>query len=203
MTTSIEGTEATETTELRGLSPEVVAHLVSSHARFLAFLQRRVASREIAEDILQEAFARALSRGESLRADESAVAWFYRLLRNAIIDHHRRNAVAQRALDGVTAEAPTSTVLDDELMATVCECMGELVDTLKPEYAEVIRSVDLREGSVADYAKTSGITANNAGVRLHRAREALFKSLVRSCGTCASHGCLDCKCKTAKRPSTA
>jgi RNA polymerase sigma-70 factor (ECF subfamily) len=188
---------STHAAELRGLSPDVVALLVGSHARFLAFLERRVSSREVAEDILQEAFARALSRGDSLRAEESAVAWFYRLLRNAIIDHHRRTASTQRALDAVTAETPTSTVLDEELMATVCECMGELVDTLKPEYAEIIRRVDLDEGTVADYATASGITANNAGVRLHRAREALFKSLVRSCGTCASHGCLDCKCKIA------
>lgn len=192
-----------DATALRGLSPDVVALLVASHARFLAFLQRRVASRDLAEDILQEAFARALARGESLRADESAVAWFYRLLRNAIIDQHRRSAAQQRSLDAVAAEAEVSAALDDELMTTVCECMNELVETLKPEYADVVRSVDLRELSVADYAKSAGITANNAGVRLHRAREALFKSLVLACGTCASHGCLDCSCKTASCSSPA
>ena len=49
-------------------------------------------SRETAEDILQEAFGRALTRVDTLRDDESAVAWFYRLLRNAVIDHYRRTA---------------------------------------------------------------------------------------------------------------
>jgi RNA polymerase sigma-70 factor (ECF subfamily) len=195
-------TASTEENALVGLTPDVIKQLVDSHARFLAFVQRRVGSRATAEDILQEAFARALARGESLRSDESAVAWFYRLLRNALVDHHRRSTAATRALGAAALEpeAPAPGP-DSELMATVCECVGDLVGTLKPEYADAIRSVDLNEGSVGDYAQAAGITANNAGVRLHRAREALMRSLVRSCGTCAAHGCLDCSCqKTASQP---
>src|SRR5436190_6310187 len=65
------------------VSPAVLRILVENHARFLAFLERRVGSRDAAQEILQEAFVRSLSRGGSLRDDESAVAWFYRLLRNA------------------------------------------------------------------------------------------------------------------------
>jgi RNA polymerase sigma factor (sigma-70 family) len=189
-------TASTDETALAGLTPEVVQQLVDGHARFLAFVQRRVGSRATAEDILQEAFARALARGESLRSDESAVAWFYRLLRNALVDHHRRASAASRALGAAALEpeAPAPGP-DSELMGAVCQCVGDLVGTLKPEYADAIRSVDLNEGSVGDYAQTAGITANNAGVRLHRAREALMRSLVRSCGSCAAHGCLDCSCQ--------
>jgi RNA polymerase sigma factor (sigma-70 family) len=186
---------STEESALEGLTPEVVAQLVDGHTRFLAFVQRRVGSRAIAEDILQEAFARALARGDSLRSGESAVAWFYRLLRNALVDHHRRAAAAGRALDAAAIEAGVqSTWADDDLKNAVCQCIGDLVGTLKPEYAEAIRRVDLQGGTVGDYAKASGITANNAGVRLHRAREALMRSLVRCCGSCATHGCLDCSC---------
>lgn len=186
----------TEESALAGLTPEVIAQLVDGHARFLAFVQRRVGARAIAEDILQEAFARALARGDNLRDGESAVAWFYRLLRNALIDHHRRTAAAGRALDAAAIEAKLqSDGADDDLKTAVCQCVGDLVGTLKPEYAEAIRRVDLQEGAVSDYAKASGITANNASVRLHRAREALMRSLVRSCGSCcATHGCLDCSC---------
>lgn len=193
---------STEESALAGLTPEVVAQLVEGHARFLAFVQRRVGSRAIAEDILQEAFARALARGESLRSDESAVAWFYRLLRNALVDHHRRNQAASRALEAAATEAQTHASADDELKDAVCQCVGDLVGTLKPEYADAIRRVDLQEGSVGAYAQAAGITANNAGVRLHRAREALMRSLVRSCGSCATHGCLDCSCQHAPRTAS-
>ena len=188
-------TEPTQTqdSEVAGMTPEVLAQLVQSHARFLAFLERRVGTREAAEEILQEAFARALARGDSLRNGESATAWFYRLLRNALVDHHRRRAAERRALDRAAVEP--SEPVDEPLMQTVCTCMHELLDTLKPEYAAAVRQVDLQEQSLTAYAEAAGITANNASVRLHRAREALFRRLVVSCGTCAAHGCLDCSCQ--------
>jgi RNA polymerase sigma factor (sigma-70 family) len=71
-------------------TPEVLELLLENHARFLGFLERRVGSRDDAEDILQEAFVRSLDRAPSLRDSESATTWFYRVLRNAITDHFRR-----------------------------------------------------------------------------------------------------------------
>lgn len=187
-----------------GLSAEAVAQLVRGHGHFLAFLERRVSSRAVAEDILQDAFARALARGDTLRDGDSAQAWFYRLLRNALIDHYRHRGADQRALGAAAAEPePLGAETDAALLHTVCECMAELLPTLKPEYAEIVRRVDLEEQSLADYALQQGITRNNASVRLHRAREALHRRLVTCCGTCATHGCLDCQCQRASRRSAA
>ncbi|MGZ8780019.1 MAG: RNA polymerase sigma factor, partial [Thermoanaerobaculia bacterium] len=62
---------------------DVAARLVDSHRQFLGFLERRLNDRALAEDILQDAFVKSLEKAESIRDDESAVAWFYRLLRNA------------------------------------------------------------------------------------------------------------------------
>jgi RNA polymerase sigma-70 factor (ECF subfamily) len=67
--------------------------------------------------------------------------------------------------------------------------------TLKPEYAEALRIIDLEEGSLNDLAASASITAGNAAVRVHRAREALRKQVRTACGSCAEHGCLDCHCK--------
>jgi RNA polymerase sigma-70 factor (ECF subfamily) len=171
--------------------------LVDNHARFLAFLERRVGSRDVAEDILQEAFVRGLDHANSLRSAESATAWFYRVLRNAITDHFRRRDSQGRALERLAAETdPAEDASDKELEAVVCQCVLSLVDTLKPEYATALRRVELDGASVRSYAKEIGITTGNAGVRLHRAREALRKQLVRCCGTCLTHGCFDCQCGT-------
>jgi RNA polymerase sigma factor (sigma-70 family) len=89
------------------LSPEVVKTLVDSHDQFLKFLQSRVGSREVAEDILQAAFVKTLERGDEIRDQESAVAWFYRVLRNALVDHHRHQAVDSRFLDSAAKEPPS------------------------------------------------------------------------------------------------
>lgn len=185
---------------IAGLTPEVVRTLVDNHARFLAFLERRVGRRDVAEEILQEAFVRGIDRGSTLRDGESATAWFYRLLRNALIDHYRRRDAEQRALAVVASEPDlVEPAPDEELMGVVCACVGALVEGLKPEYADALRCVDLDGASVQSYASSLGITPNNAAVRLHRAREALRKQLTKSCGTCATHGCVDCCCEATPR----
>lgn len=174
---------------------ETVARLAQSHRQFLSFLQRRVGSRAAAEDILQDAFVRGLRRADTLRDQESAVAWFYRLLRNAITDHYRRRGAEQRALARVASEPPPDRIPEHELTEAVCRCVRSLVDTLKPEYATALRRIDLEGTTPAEFAREAGITANNANVRVHRARLALRRQVERSCGTCATHGCFDCQCR--------
>jgi RNA polymerase sigma-70 factor (ECF subfamily) len=169
--------------------------LLENHERFLAFVERRVGSKEEAEDILQEAFVRSLDRASSLRDSASATAWFYRVLRNAMTDHFRRQQSRGRAISRLATEADPPTSADEELEEVVCACVLSLVDTIKPEYGAAIRRVDLDGMSVRDYAEEAGITPSNAGVRLHRAREALRKQVARTCGTCLEHECLDCTCR--------
>ena len=176
--------------------PAVVERLVANHREFLSFLERRVGSRAVAEDILQEAFVRGLDKGEALRSDESAVAWFYRVLRNAIVDYYRRNASAGRGLEAFAAEIEQHAEPDLDVRNVVCRCVGQLADALKPEYAHALKRIEVDGVSVKDYAAEVGITSGNAAVRVLRAREALRKQVARSCGTCASHGCLDCTCGT-------
>jgi RNA polymerase sigma-70 factor (ECF subfamily) len=182
-----------ETEDAQVSTEAALRALVDGHARFLAFLERRVESRQVAEEILQEAFVKSLEKGSTLRAGEAATAWFYRLLRNAIVDHYRRRDVERRALDAVTREPVEA--FEDELMRTVCGCVAGLLDTLKPEYAEALRAVEIEGVRVQDFAAQAGITDNNASVRLHRARLALRRSLERSCGSCVTHGCVDCHCE--------
>jgi RNA polymerase sigma-70 factor (ECF subfamily) len=176
-------------------SPETVAVLVANHRQFLAFLEKRVGSRDVAEDILQDAFVRGMSRVDQVRDRESVVAWFYRALRNALVDHWRHRDAERRVFDeSVTSIEEVEPVDDPELMRTVCGCATQLLDTIKPEYAEVLRRVDLGGVSVQSFARDGNLTANNASVRLFRARKALRLQVERTCGTCATHGCLDCTC---------
>jgi RNA polymerase sigma-70 factor (ECF subfamily) len=177
------------------LTPEVARVLVDNHARFRAFLERRVGRRDVAEEILQDAFVKGLDHAGAVRDAESVTAWFYRLLRNALVDHLRRRGAEQRALEQAAREpAEDEPAPDEAMMGEVCRCVTALVETLKPEYATALRRVDLEGTSVKAFAEEAGISANNAAVRLFRAREALRKQLERSCGTCTEHGCMTCTC---------
>jgi RNA polymerase sigma factor (sigma-70 family) len=186
--------EVMDTNAEAPLNSEVVGALVKNHRDFLSFLQRRLGDRALAEDVLQEAFVRGLHKLETLESDESATAWFYRILRNAVIDHHRRRATGEKKLEAFAVELEQSVEPQGEVRGAVCRCIGELAATLKPEYAEALRRVEIDGVPVKDYATEAGITGNNAAVRVFRARQALRKQVTRSCGTCAEHGCLDCTC---------
>ena len=178
-----------------GLTPEAITRLVEGRQQFLSFLQKRIQSKAAAEDILQAAFVRSLERGGSVRDEESVVAWFYRVLRNAIIDHYRQQGSAERVSEQLVAHFQDHQEPDDLLKGEICQCVTALLDNVKPEYREAIQAVDLNDGSLADLAAKAGITSNNAAVRVHRAREALRKQVTTACGICATHGCIDCTCK--------
>lgn len=181
---------ATEAPEESAPLENIAETLVANHREFLAFVQKRVGNRATAEEILQDAFVRSMDKLDTVR--ESAVGWFYRVLRNAIIDHYRRTASAERRAEAYAREEQNEP--DEELQRVVCKCVAELAETLKPEYAAALKRVEVDGLSVKDYADEAGISSNNAGVRIFRAREALRKQVARACGTCATHGCVDCTC---------
>jgi RNA polymerase sigma-70 factor (ECF subfamily) len=180
------------------IAPDALAVLVAEHRRFLGFLERRVGNRAAAEELLQTAYVKSIEHAGDLRAAESAVAWFYRLLRNALVDFYRRRAAEHRAIEREAAET-TAVVEDRELEAAVCECVHGLIPTLKDDHAVILRAVEMEGHSVSRVAEQLRITPGNAAVRLHRARRALRERLRTACGTCTEHGCLDCTCQSATR----
>lgn len=177
-----------------------VAILLENHRAFLRYLERRVGDRGLAEDILQDAFAKVVARPEQAPDDEAVVPWFYRTLRNAAIDQFRRRGAADRAYEAFARELETHEEPDAELNAEICACVSRLAATLKPEYADALQAIEVAGTPVKAYAQQKGLTASNAAVRVFRAREALKKRVAESCGTCAEHGCLNCTCQgSAKR----
>jgi DNA-directed RNA polymerase specialized sigma24 family protein len=136
-----------------------------------------------------------VNRPEQAPADEAIVPWFYRALRNAAIDQFRRRGTATRALEAFAHAIETEVAPSPELEAEICACITRLAATLKPEYADALQAIDVEGTAVKAFAAAHALTASNAGVRVFRAREALKKRLVESCGTCAEQGCRNCSCQ--------
>jgi RNA polymerase sigma-70 factor (ECF subfamily) len=183
--------------------PEVTLQpLLDRRAEFLAFVRRRVANPMQAEDIVQAAYVRALEHEEVLRDGSAATAWFYSILRNAVIDHYRRGATESAAVErygreegliGKSAAEPATASPDERHFA--CGCIAQVLPKLRPAYAELLREVDLEESSLGEFARRHNISSGNAAVRAHRARAALREELQRFCGACSVDACLDCFCK--------
>lgn len=173
----------------------LAAALTAREPEFIAFLQRRLGDRALAEDVLQDAFLRSIDKLGDLRDPAAAVAWFYRMLRNAAIDQQRRSGASRRALARFAAELETTGAVPEAHRA-VCRCVSAVAAALKPEYAEALQRIEVDGVAVKSYAEEAEITSNNAGVRAFRARAALRQGVRATCGACAARGCVDCTCGT-------
>jgi RNA polymerase sigma factor (sigma-70 family) len=186
---------------IKGTDAAVRRALVESRQELLAFLRRRLDSREEAEDLLQRFSLRALERASDLRDVRTVRGWLGRVLASTIVDHQRRVMRGRRrevAMEQADIES-LAVEPDGELDGAVCNCLYKLLPTLKPDYAEVIWRADILGEPRDRIAASLGTTLNNVTVRIHRGRQALKKRLEEMCLTCPVHGFLDCRCDEAER----
>jgi RNA polymerase sigma-70 factor (ECF subfamily) len=175
----------------------IMVALVNERASFLRFARRRVASDADAEDVLQHALLRASQRSASLEDPGRARAWFLRILRNAIADHHR-----SRPGDPLRHSVPTEVdvlALEPPQTVRACACSGRLAEALRPAYAEVLRRIDRDGEDAAIVARSLGVSPGTLHVRLHRARRALRDRVQRHCKVTSHRPCLDCACDGERR----
>lgn len=171
----------------------VERQLIECRSEFLRYFRRRLACPEDAEDALQEFSLKVIRAANTLQDDEKIDAWFGRILRNTLTDQYRRRATRRRAEAGYALE-PREAAVDPEPAATPCTCVHDVLPALKLDYADIIRRADLDEAPRERIAADLGVTANNVGVRLHRARRALKTKLEERCSGCGDGGFQSCDC---------
>lgn len=165
--------------------------ILSQRARFRAYLVARLGNEADADDVLQNGLMKAMRSAGDVSDGEKLTAWFYRLLRNALVDHVRsRSARVHRDAAWTISEDQS----DNFPERTVCVCFEGMIGNLKPREAELVRRAELGGEAVTVVARSLGISPGNASVTLHRARAALRKRLEEFCGECAKGACRDCDC---------
>lgn len=178
--------------------PKFVEALMSRRAEFHRFITARVGNASDAEDILQDSVVKALGEAGALRREERAVAWFYRILRNGIVDHQRRQGAERKRHEHIASDLKASgsdhSAPPKDWDAAICACFVDLLPTLNPRYAELIRRVDLNREFKPEVARELKIKPATLDVALHRARSALRERLTVFCGRCSRETCLECFC---------
>ena len=177
---------------------DLTHRLLEQEPAFRAFLRKRISDDAVTEDLLQQSLMKAVERGHELKKRDSAVSWFYRILRNAVTDYYRSHAADHRKLVGLRQEmiaaGDDKMPALDEIRPVICSCLDPLLKEIRPAYAHLLERIDLKGEAPATVAKELKLTTNNLTVRLHRARQALRASLEQACGICTKHGCLSCTC---------
>ncbi len=162
----------------------------------LRFAGGRVASRELAEDLVQETFLAAFRHRAQFDGKSAFGTWLVAILRRKIVDYHRKSgrspdldAESLAAVDdpftakgkwsGSSTEwrtAPKDLAENAEFWNVFHSCMSGLPRHL----AQAFQMRELARVTVDDASKQTGITPKNLAVRLHRARLLLRKCLEKN-----------------------
>jgi RNA polymerase sigma-70 factor (ECF subfamily) len=156
------------------------------HERLLAFVRRRVAGDQDAEDILQDVFVRIHKNLQQLKDTASTRAWLYQIARNSIVDHHRARAraanVAAKAVETLhTNERAEETERAPDPSAELAQCMRPLVDQLPEPYGEAIRLTELGDLTQKEAAQRLGLSVPGMKARVQRGRRQLRDLLLDCC----------------------
>ncbi len=162
--------------------------LIARRADLLALIQKRGGGFVDAEEILQVVTGRALEHAKQLRDPTAAEAWVGRIARNVLMGELRKRRAPLTPID----ELELASLEQDDID---CWCVLVQSEQLKPEYSQILRRVIVDGISVTLVAQELGLSANNAMVRLHRAREALKVRMKAHCGTTSARSCSECGCE--------
>jgi RNA polymerase sigma factor (sigma-70 family) len=152
---------------------------------FLAWARRHAPDAETAEDILQDAFIRALANADALSPVADVAAWIFSTMRNRLIDLWRGEDAKRRAgvtelperiLEEVAVEAgldPEDRLQRNEMLAA----LEVAIEALPASQREVIRAQALGGVGFKELAAATGVSIDTLMARKRYAIRKLAAAL--------------------------
>lgn len=202
------------------IQQDILQKIAASREQHLRVLSGKVGAQADREDILQQAYNRAIRYIHTLRDEERWQGWFGLILRRSVADFYASSQRERQGREGLSNEpvmattllstapssllhavsaAPLFEVTDESYRHTsLCHCGEKMIEELPADTIELVRRVDLDDESPSEAAKALGISANLARVRLHRAHARIREKLQDHCVTTGDgtryEDYLDCRC---------
>jgi len=156
---------------------ERLAQLVRDNLGWLrGWLRGRVGDPDLADDLCQESFLRALRRFSKLRDPARFPAWLYRIAENTVRDHlrsaarHRNRVTYTDRLEEFDRSAPPA---EDPAQREAAERLLEAIRALPARLRDPLLLRHSSDLSYAEIGRVLGITENAVQVRIFRARKKL------------------------------
>jgi RNA polymerase sigma-70 factor, ECF subfamily len=142
-----------------------------------------------AEDLVQDAFVKAMRARDQFHVGTNLKAWLFRILTNTFINKYRRGGLERAVLEGPDADpladgwvsANTMRQLRDPealaLMPLVEQEIRHALDALPPEFRLAVMLCDVEEFSYEEIAQIMGCPIGTVMSRLHRGRKLLQRAL--------------------------
>lgn len=156
-----------------------------------SLLYRMLRDRELAEDLSQETFVKALNALDSYRPEFKFSSWIFKIANNAAIDHLRRRELDTLSLEGsphaATPEAMEATALqigdrgETPLDIVAAKELGGEIEAaiarLRPEYRQCILLRHVEGHAYEEIADILDLPLGTVKTYIHRARNELRQML--------------------------
>jgi len=154
---------------VEAVKPSLAAVFEAEEAPLVRYASGLVGRREVAEELVQDAFLRLHQHWETV---EKPRPWLYRCVRNRSLDHLRDNK-----REYLSDELPEP---DEELeRLETAGLLRMLMDELNERDRELIRLRYFEDLKYAGISERTGMTIGNVGCRLHHILKNLAESLRR------------------------
>lgn len=156
--------------------------LISRHKDYAFTVAYRILNhREEAEEAAQDAFMQAFRSLNSFNREAKFTTWFYRIVFNAALGRKRKNKVITEPIEDFQLAGLGLTDSTDNFRAQERhEHLQRALRNLSPDDVTMITLFYLKEFSLEEIEGITGIAANTAKVKIHRARKRLAEELSRS-----------------------
>jgi RNA polymerase sigma-70 factor, ECF subfamily len=141
------------------------------YSRFLRLALAIVGSRELAADVVQEAFAHALRSRHTFRGEGSLEAWVWRAVTNVALTQSRRAAATEAQPLAEEVEAPTNG------SATTWPELRAAIALLPERQRQALFLRHYGELSYDEIAEALGVARGTVSATLHAAHAALRAAL--------------------------
>lgn len=144
----------------------------------LATIRRQVRDPQLAEDLLQEVFAKAVRAVQRGQAPGHLAGWLHQVVRTTVADHFRARRLDEVPMDDEPAAAEPEDLASFQALAT---CLRPLAVTLPPLYRDALLAADFDGRRLAGLAAADGVSVSAIKSRVSRARALLRQRLLACC----------------------
>ncbi|MEM7209050.1 MAG: sigma-70 family RNA polymerase sigma factor [Pseudomonadota bacterium] len=155
-------------------------------ARAFAELNRRLhgylakyVDDDVAEDLLQDVFVKALKAISENRNPDNLAAWLFTAARTTAIDHLRAKGKPQ--VDDSVLELIESPAEQSQSENELAECLRPMVNQLPEKYRSTLVATDLERESMKHVAEREGVSLSAIKSRAGRGRSMLRDLVMRCC----------------------
>jgi RNA polymerase sigma-70 factor (ECF subfamily) len=151
----------------------------------MAFLASRTGRRDVAEDLLQETFVRAIRARPDQSDPGSMRSYLFTTAHHLLISRHRKrrpllfSEVSEQGSHTLEEMADPSAISPESAtdLARLEERLREVLETLPPDHRTAFEQAVLRQCPYPEIAREQGWTLGRVKSNVHRARKKVIAAL--------------------------